>query len=534
MTFTSPRAHAGLRLAAAGGLLSLACAGVLGCDDAPEPAPAAAPGGMPLHHMTAAEYNSTVAHLLGTSLRPADGFPASGARGFDANASALATLPQVLFQGYYDAARQLAADAFSNDAQRAKILVCDPAGAGGAGCARDIIERFGLRAFRRPLEAAEVERYVAQYTHAVSALEMSPVEAVQLVVRTLLTSPHFLLRIELGPDPARAPGALNGYEIASRLSYLLWSSLPDDALFEAAARDELATEDELLQQVDRMLADPKSAAFFQNFFGQWLGTRTLPSHTAEPTLFPLWNQELKGAMLDQANAYFARFTTGERTWAEFLTAPHPESPLIAPLYADDPEGVRRGFLTLPAFLTLSSRADRTSPTSRAKTILAQLFCAPMVPPANMDIPELDAAGGDSVPADNVRKKLEKHRESPDCAGCHDLLDPIGLSLENFDPIGAYRTAYPNGDPIDATGVYDGAPFEDITGLVPALQEAALAGTCPAEQLFAYALRRSPTREDRPEIAEIAGRWGAGTMAALVKQVVTSEAFRLRNARGRAR
>ncbi|WP_437501715.1 DUF1592 domain-containing protein [Sorangium sp. So ce1099] len=477
--------------------------------------------------MTASEYNSTVAHLLGTSLRPADGFPAFGAKGFDANVSALSNLSQVLVQGYYDAARDLAEDAFANEAQRAKILVCDPAQGADDGCAREIIERFGLRAFRRPLDAAEVERYAAQYTHARTALEMSPVQAVQHVVRTLLTSPHFLLRIELGPDSARSPGALNGYEVASRLSYLLWSSLPDEELFDAAEADELADEGELEQQVDRMLADPKSAAFFQNFFGQWLGTRTLPSHNADATRYPSWNDEVKSAMLDQINAYFASFTTGGRPWSEFLTAPHPESKLLEPLYENDPEGGREGFLTLPAFLTLSSRADRTSPTSRAKTIMEQLFCVPMVPPANVDIPELGAAGGDEGPVENVRQELAKHRASPDCAGCHDVLDPIGLSLENFDPIGAYRTAYPNGDPIDATGVYEGVAFEDISGLVPALVEAARSGTCPSEQLFSYALRRRPSGEDRTRLKEITARWSGGTIADLVKQVVTSEAFRLR-------
>ncbi|WP_437517999.1 DUF1592 domain-containing protein [Sorangium sp. So ce1099] len=483
--------------------------------------------------MTASEYNNTVAHLLGTSLRPADGFPAFGAKGFDANASALSSLSQVLVQGYYDAAKKLAEDAFSSDAQRAAILVCDPAESADAGCARDIIERFGLRAFRRPLEEAEVERYVAQYTHALTALEMSPVQAVQHVVRTLLTSPSFLLRVEIGPDSKRAPGALNGHEIASRLSYLLWSSLPDEALFDAAARDELATEDELRSQVDRMLADPKSAAFLQNFFGQWLGTRTLPSHDADTSLFPVWNDDLKGAILEQANAYFGEFMTGGRPWSEFLTAPHPESPLLAPLYANDPEGGRGGFLTLPAFLTLSSRADRTSPTSRAKTILVQLFCVPMAPPANVDIPELGAASGDGVPIDNVRKQLEKHRESPDCASCHDVLDPIGLSLENFDPIGAYRTEYPNGDAIDASGTYDGTEFQDISGLLPELQRAAESGACPSEQLFAYALRRTPTSEDRRALEEITARWDGGTIAVLVKEVVTSEAFRLRPARDEA-
>ncbi|WP_437944008.1 DUF1592 domain-containing protein [Sorangium sp. So ce281] len=480
--------------------------------------------------MTASEYNNTVAHLLGTRLRPADGFPASGAKGFDANASALSSLSQVLVQGYYDAAKKLAADAFSSEAQRAQILVCDPAEGAGDGCAREIIERFGLRAFRRPLEAAEVDRYAAQYDDARATLEMSPVEAVQHVVRTLLTSPNFFLRIEVGPDSTRSPGALGGHEIASRLSYLLWSSLPDEELFEAAEGDALATEDELREQVDRMLADPKSAAFFQNFFGQWLGTRTLPSHSVDTGLFPGWNDEMKGAMIDQANAYFTGFTTGERPWSEFLTAPHPESPPLAPLYANDPEAGRGGFLTLPAFLTLSSRADRTSPTSRAKTILAQLYCSDLAPPAGVDIPELEAAGGDSGPVDNVRKKLEKHRESPDCAGCHDVLDPIGLSLENFDAIGAYRTEYPNGDAVDATGEYGGAAFQDISGLIPELQKDPQLGLCPSEQLFTYALRRRPIGGDRDTLEAIAARWEKGTIADLVKQVVTSEAFRLRAAK----
>lgn len=482
---------------------------------------------MPLHHMTASEYNNTVAHLLGTKLRPADAFPASGAKGFDANVSALSSLSQMLVQGYYDAARTLAEDAFSNEAQRARILICDPAEGEGTACARDIVSSFGLRAFRRPLDAAEIDRYVAQYTHARTTLEMSPVDAVKLVVRSLLTSPHFLLRVELGPDSERSPGALGGYEIASRLSYLLWSSLPDDELFDAAERDELATEDELEAQVDRMLDDPKSAAFLQNFFGQWLGTRTLPSHNADASRFPIWNNELKGALLDQANTYLTGFMTGGQPWSEFLTAPHPESPLLDPIYANDPEGVRRGFLTLPAFLTLSSRADRTSPTARATTIMTQLLCIPMAPPPNVEIPELSDAGGDAIPTENVRKKLEKHRESPDCASCHDMLDPIGLSLEHFDAIGAYRTEYDNGDPIDASGTYGGTDFRDISGLVPELQKDARLGFCPPEQLFSYALRRRPTAADRPGLDELTARWGRGTIAELVKLVVKSEAFRLR-------
>ncbi|WP_437679158.1 DUF1592 domain-containing protein [Sorangium sp. So ce131] len=517
------------RLAAGACLLGLSCGEPFGSGD--EPAQGAAdPGGMPLHHMTAAEYNTTVAHLLGTRLRPADGFPASGAKGFDANAGALASLSPALVQGYYGAARRLAEEALADEAQRAEILVCDPEDSADAGCPRDIIERFGLRAFRRPLEAEEVARYVAQYEHALTDLEMSPVEAVELVVRTLLTSPSFLLRAELGPDSRRAPGALGGYEIASRLSYLLWSSLPDEALFDAAGRDALATEGELAAQVDRMLADPKSAAFYRNFFGQWLGIRALPSHNVDASLFPVFRGDMKGGMIAQADVYLSGFTTGGRRWSELLTAPHPESPELAPLYAGDPEGARRGFLTLPAFLTLSSHDDRTSPTSRAKTILVQLFCVDIAPPADMVIPELGAAGGDEIPAENVRKKLEKHRESPDCAVCHNALDPIGLSLEHFDAIGAYRTTYPNGDEVDASGTYGGVEFQDLTGLLPELRKDARLGTCPPRQLFAYALRRSPAGEDTAVIQEIAARWGGGTIGDLVKQVVTSDTFRLRRAK----
>ncbi len=399
MTFRLDRVFASPWIAAGGCLLSISCTGTLGGDDSSEQESGADPGSGCRHRCR--QDASAPRDSVGVQLhrRPPPGNePAARGRIPGLRREGLRRKRQRALEplagpgpGYYDAARTLAEDAFSHEEQRAKILVCDPAEGTDDRCAREIIQRFGLRAFRRPLEAAEVDRYAAQYDDARTTLEMSPVEAVQHVVRTVLTSPHFILRIELGPDSARSPGALNGYEVASRLSYLLWSSLPDDELFDAAESDELATAGELEQQVDRMLDDPKSAAFFQNFFGQWLGTRTLPSHNADTSQFPSWNDEMKGAMLDQVNEYFADFTTGGRPWSEFLTAPHPESRLIEPLYANDPEGLREGFLTLPAFLTLSSRADRTSPTSRAKTILEQLFCAPMVPPANVDIPELGAA-----------------------------------------------------------------------------------------------------------------------------------------------
>lgn len=492
-----------------------------------DPAAAINTGGMPVHHLTNAEYNLTVAHLLGTSLQPADFFPAAAATGFDVNVGVLAGISQVALQGYYDAAKDLAADAFANPAQRAMILTCEPASDADTACVRSIISGFGLRAFRRPLETAEVDRYAQKYAEARGNLEMDHLQAMQHIVRTILTSPSFLLRTELDPDPEAATSRpLNSYEIASRLSYLLYSSMPDKELFDAASRDELVSPEALEQQIDRMLADPKSSAFFENFFGQWLGTRQLKSHNADGQLFPAWNDEVKSAMLNQANAFFAAFTVGDAPWSDFLTAEHPESPVLDPIYSADPEGVRGGYLSLPAFLTLSSLPERTSPTARAKTLIVGLFCTDMAPPANVDIPDLAAAGGEGAVL-NVRDKLEKHRADPMCASCHNTLDPLGLSMEIFDAVGSYRTQYLNGDAIDATGTYSGTSFDDLRGLVPVLKQDPRLGTCPPEKLFSYAMRRSPKGGDRAAIKQIAESWGSGTIGDLVKRVVTSDGFRNR-------
>lgn len=518
---------AGRWLVVGGCLFGASCVGHLSGPEGEEVV-SGNPGGMPVHHLTSAEYNNTVAHLLGTSLRPADFFPSAAATGFDANVGVLSGVSQVLLQGYYDAAKELSAEAFASDAQRARILVCEPASATDTACPRLIIESFGLRAFRRPLEAAESERYLKKYTEARTALGMTHVQAAQHIVRILLTSPSFLLRIELDENPlAMTPRALNSYELATRLSYLLWSSLPDEALMKLAKEGGLTTKEALEAQVDRMLADPKSSGFFANFFGQWLGIRQLDSHHADTALFPEWSDATKQAMVDQANEYLTEFTLGGRPWSEFLSAPHPASAALDPIYAKDPAAGRSGFLTLPAFLTLSSLPERTSPTARAKTIVVGIFCTNISPPPNLNIPDLGAAGGEGVDIQNVRKKLEKHREDPGCASCHNTLDPIGLSMENFDAVGGFRTKYTNGDLIDATGTYEGTSFQDVSGLVPALVKNDRFVSCPPSKLFSYALRRSPTAEDRKYIDEILEGWKGGTIGDLAKHVVMSDAFRFR-------
>lgn len=483
------------------------------------------PGRLPLHHLTAAEYNTTAAQLLATDLRPADYFPASGSSDFDTNVGVLASLSPVLVQGYYDAAKELAAAVLASSASRAEVLDCDPASAAEgdeATCVRTLIEAFGQRAFRRPLSTEEVDRYGGSYAAARSELGMDQAAATQHLLRLLLSSPNFFLRVEtLGAEEER-PWATS-FALASRLSYLLWSSGPDRELLSQAERGALSTTDDILREVNRMLPDARSGALVQNFVGQWLGLRRLPSHAVDAAAFPDWNAGLLTAMSEQADAFATGLFTGERRWADFLTAEPPSAPALDAVFADDPRA-RSGFLTLPAFLTLSSHGDRTAPTTRAVTILGGLLCTSITPPANVDIPDLSATGEGSLGEANIRKRLEQHREAAECAGCHAVLDPIGLSLENYDAIGHYRTHYGDGSEVDASGNYAGVDFDDVAALVPSIASDERYARCPVEKLTSYALRRRPAQDDRETIDALTSEWNSGSLDDLIRRLATHPMF----------
>jgi hypothetical protein len=170
---------------------------------------------------------------------------------------------------------------------------------------------------------------------------------------------------------------------------------------------------------------------------------------------------------------------------------------------------------------------RTAPTFRGKIVLESVMCAPIALPPNVVIPDLAEAGGDTVDPTNIRAKLELHRSSPDCAGCHAVLDPIGLGIETFDAIGRYRTTYENGDAIDTTGEFLGQPFTGIDELIPILNADERFAACPGEKVLSFALRRTPRPEDLPYIEQLAGQWGSGTVRDLVKHLVESDTFRFR-------
>ena len=488
------------------------------------------PGYVPAHRLTNAEYNNSVADLLGTSLRPADFFQATNGTGFDNNAGPLTGITAANATAYFDAAKALVADVLANPTLKAKVLTCTPVADGETNCARTVIQTFGRLAWRRPVDAEETIRLVSKYTEAMAVLGKDHEGAMGLVLRIILTSAPFLYWLEIDPrlqDAVAEKRALNGYELASRLSYALWGSLPDSALLDLAESGSLTDPATLSAQVDRLLDDPKGPRFVQAFFNQWLQVTKLSGHQVDEKLYPQWNEPLREAMLTEAKEFFSSFVYGGKPWTEFLTAPLAGSAGLTTIYANDPAGLRKGFLGLPAFLTAESVPTRTAPTFRGKVVLDAVMCTVITLPDNIVIPDLNDAGAGTVDPANIRAKLEQHRVSPACSGCHAILDPIGLGLENFDAIGRYRTTYENGDAISATGMINGQAFNGLDQLIPILASDERYQACPSEKILSYALRRTVRPEDKPYVDQLTSDWKASSVRELIKRVVASDAFRFR-------
>jgi hypothetical protein len=365
-------------------------------------------------------------------------------------------------------------------------------------------------------------------------------QGLELAIRGVLLSPHFIYRPELDDDlTSTEPHLLNDYELASRISYFLWSSMPDDALFEAAANGSLRDEAGLRAEVDRMLSDPKAQALVDNFAGQWLRIRSLEDHVPDYAPFPEWDDALRDSMSQEARLFFGEFLRGNAGMDEFLLtdfaflndrlAAHYALPfdLGAELERVDlgETDTRFGLLTLGSLLTVTSTPIRTSPVKRGVWILEQLLCSepPPPPPGVEGLPDANASSG------SLRDQLELHRADPTCASCHNLMDPLGLGLEHYDAIGAYRTQ-DQGFPIDASGqLIDGQSFVDGREMAALIQEDERFNLCVVEKLFTYALGRPFATTERPFIETIAQSYGqsGAALPELLKLIVTSEPFRTR-------
>ena len=432
---------------------------------------------------------------------------------------------------------------------RRRIFVCRPAGAADeTPCAREILSTLARRAWRRPVTAADVDGLFAFYREGRAAGGFEA--GVERAVRALLVSPDFLFRVVSEPADA-APGApyrLSGLELASRISFFLWSSIPDDELLDVAARGGLRDPEVVERQVRRMLADPRSEALAKNFAGQWLRLRNVSGALPSDVLFPDFGESLRQDFVRETELFFDSVIRADRSVTELLTAGHTflnerlaRHYGVPGVYGSDFRRValtdpnRRGLLGQGSILTVTSYPDRTSPVGRGKWVLENVLGTPPPPPPP-NVPELEPAG-DAGKALAMRERMEQHRANPVCASCHRLMDPLGLALENFDAIGRWRGHMPGGTAIDASGTMpDGAPFDgpaELRGLLVRNPEQFV--TVVTEKLLTYALGRGVEHYDAPAVREIvraASEHDYG-LASLIVGVVRSTPFQMRLARGGA-
>jgi hypothetical protein len=403
--------------------------------------------------------------------------------------------------------------------------------------------RFASQAWRRPLTAREKLRLRAFYTDLRQGAKMEHNKAIRAVLARILVSPAFLYRLEPAAQQA-AVRPLTDWEMASRLSYLLWSSIPDGELRRAASAGALHTPPQLRAQVKRMLSDPKARRMSTEFFGQWLGFYRFDQHRGVDTSrFPEFTPDVKSAMYDEAVSFFEHIVRKDRPVAEILDADYTfvnqvlakhygigkkiESKDRAEIVQGANEFHRGGALRLGAVLTATSAPLRTSPVKRGDWVLRRILGTPTPPPP---------ADAGSIPADDklfgglsLREKLKAHQRNATCAGCHSRIDPLGFPLERYDPVGRWRTQYADGKPIhDSTETADRTEISGADGLIKYIaghQDQFL--NTFSHKLLGYALGRTVLASDQVLIDRMVKAGSSATFSSFVEEIVTSRQFRYR-------
>ncbi|HZM97132.1 MAG TPA: DUF1592 domain-containing protein [Vicinamibacterales bacterium] len=439
----------------------------------------------------------------------------------------------------------------SETASRQRLFTCTPskprrARADEKACAEKIVSTLARRAYRRPLTEADLSSLMKFYDAGRS--EGSFDRGIEMAVRAVLVSPKFIFRVEQDPVGV-APGTpyrISDLELASRLSFFLWSSIPDDELLEAASRGRLRKGDELERQVRRMLADRRADALVANFAGQWLHIRNLRNTTPDKNDFPDFDDNLRQAFERELNLFVGSIISEDRSVLDLITADYTfvnerlaKHYRIPNVYGPHfrrvtvTEDARKGLLGKGGILLVTSHADRTSPVVRGKWILDNLLGTPP-PPAPANVPPFPEETP-GVPK-TVRARMEQHRASPQCASCHRIMDPIGLALENFDAVGVWRTQEA-GATIDASGeLADGSRINGAVELRASLlkRPEVLVGTM-TEKLVTYALGRGVEADDMPAVrAIVRGSAQDGyRFSSIVRGIVTSVPFQMRRAENAA-
>ncbi len=489
------------------------------------------------------QYRNAIADLLGPEAAAVVTPPAdTSVNGLAAIGASQLSLSTGAVSQYEQSAHAAVEKAFADPARRAAIVGCTPVGAVDASCFESMVRSFGRRAFRRPLEPEEVAAWTSVARQAAEAYGDFH-RGAAFALAGILQSPSFLYQVELGaPDPDH-PGRLrlDGYELASRLSFFLTGSIPSDALLDAAEAGELDTPEGLSHHARVLLETPRARAALRAFFDELLQLQDLPSLSKSPTAYPTWSPALAKAMREETlrlleeaafDSYgdFRAVLDARHTFVDRELAAHYGVALSEAatgwqrieLPADQP---RAGILTHGSFLSLMAHPLSTSPTHRGKFIRERLLCEPVAAaPNNVDT---SLSPTDPAKPQTMREKISVHLSNASCANCHRLMDPIGLGFEHFDAVGRYRTTEV-GKPIDASGDFDGlGRFQDARGLAALLKQDVRASKCLARSLFRQASGHVDTLGEERPMAELhqAFERSGFKMKELLVAIAASDAFR---------
>jgi hypothetical protein len=456
-------------------------------------------GPSPLRRLSHVEYDHAVRDLLGDTQRLARGFAADAQVGIFANTASEQTIPALLGEQYFDAAEKLAERA---TVDLPKLLGCE-AGKTEAACARDFAGRFGRRAYRRPLTGAEVDGLVALYDLARAKVDHRA--SIKVMLQAILVSPNFLFRPEFGGGDSATE--LSPYEVASRLSFLVWGSIPDDTLLDAAEKGQLKTREQIAAQARRLLDDPRSRPAVEEFYAQWLDLEATQKTAKSADVYPEFDDALRGSMVEETRRFVADVLwQGDHRLETLLSAPYSfVDARLAKLYgvAEPASGfarvsldpkTRAGVLTQATFLAAHAKPDQSSPVKRGEFVRVRLLCDDLPPPPP-NVPLLPPVD----PTKSTRERFAAHTANPECAGCHRLIDGVGFGFEAYDGIGRHRTT-DGGKKVDesgevvAAGDADGT-FVGAVALAKRLSTSAEVRDCAATQWFRYAYGRRETTGD---------------------------------------
>lgn len=510
----------------------------LGPDAHDEPLPPYAPHEGMLRRLTRAQFRNAMFDLFGVEIQvtelDSDGYTGD----FAVTGAATVVTSNRGAEQYQEMAENVVDEIFADDARRLALMGCTPTSADDE-CTRGYLEKLGRRAWRRPLSSEELTRLLSVSSLAGEELGV-PSEGARWATVALLGSPHFIYRPELGEPVGDGTNRLTSYELASRLAFLLWNSLPDDALLDEAESGVLTTSEGLLDVAEKLLAAPRGREAVASFAEDYMRLDRIAAQPKDVGLYPAYGPALQKAMVVDMREAWAKVAYDEDTsvLGVFSTEVVVANAELASLYGLDASGLtsdtygtftlpsdggRTGALTRAGFLSQFANQKEGSPTLRGKFIREAIMCGEVpAPPANvaLEIPESDS----SAPT-TKRERLADHRGVTTCAGCHALMDPLGLPLEQFDAIGTFRTTE-HGLEIDPSGEFDGTPVDDARGLGEVLSDSETVAECIVRKYYQYALGYPERDVDEIVIQELNESFADSgrRLRKLILDVVAHEAF----------